>query len=209
MCVYYYKAYDGAGSKKRGIIDAPDERAADRRLRRTGLRPYVICDFEIVKSKAHKEKRRRKQILISGVVSIVAALWFSGFIVGYAGRQKAPDIQAYEEGGVLVGATQMIFGATPVEREFAQDMADLWDSYAPGTRDGLEATTFLVTVYANPKVNDLTDDQVDLLVSQIIRAQRRRFHVQGPQVIVVLDETTLLEAVYSETNRSIDIVSYE
>lgn len=214
MCVFYYRAYDEYGEEKKGIVDAQDERSADRRLRRTGLKPFFICDYAAAKHAVanSKEAKRRKskvrRILVAGVLLVPAAIGAGAWIERWAGRAVAPDIGKYTESGVLAGASHTIYGATPEEHALALEFAALWESVAPGTLDGLEASTFLVAVHVNDGIVGVDQADTESLMAQFLRAMRRRFGVRGPSVLLVYAENPLVEAVYDEAEGAVLVTYY-
>lgn len=215
MCVYFYRAYDDYGEEKKGVVDAPDERTADRRLRRSGLKPFFICDYAIAKRAAHDTKvaRQRRHRLLRRIVIIGAAvilLAFAGsfFVEDWAGGAVAPDIEQYTEAGILAGASNVIYGATPQERALALEFAEIWERMAPDTLDGLEASRLIVAVHVNNNIVGVNRSDTEMLMAQFLRAMRRRFGTSGPTVLLVYSGATLAEATYDESAGAVVVTYY-
>lgn len=215
MCVYYYRAYDEHGDEKKGVVDAPDERSADRRLRRTGLKPFFICDYALAKQAAHQSKTQRRRrhrllrrILVLGSVAIVLSAALAVFVEDWAGQTMAPDVRQYTQAGVLAGASNLVYGATPEEHRLARDFADIWRTGLPDTLVGLEASRFLVAVHVNDNIVGVDRAETERLMAQFLRAMRRRFGTSGPTVLLVYSETTVAEATFDPADGAVVVTYY-
>jgi hypothetical protein len=205
---FYYRAFDEAGGKKTGTIQASDQRAADAELRRGGLRPYFLNDVESVKKALRARRRRRRIIAISGGAAVALAFFLGGAMVRYAGRERPPDVQQYRQAGLIREGPNIIVADTKEEREFAQEMHDTWEGFYPGIVTGLDVKKLLMTVYVTNKVYDLAGSEVELLASNTARALQRRFNTNGCTLLVVEGETTILEVAYTALTKSTRVKSY-
>lgn len=209
MPFFYYKAYDEAGQRRAGIIEARDRWAADAELRSTGLRPYFLHDYHrLKKALRQKQKKRQRLIVMLGTVAVVLSAIFSGLIVRYAGRQRAPVIEEYKRTGLVAGSPGVIVAKTKEEREFAMEVLDVWDTFAPGSVRGIEVGKLLMTVYVTRKIRALSDNDLEVLASHTLRALHRKFEASGCALLVVEGDTTILEVSYNAITRSTRVKSY-
>ncbi|HIJ65346.1 MAG TPA: hypothetical protein HPP77_05275 [Candidatus Hydrogenedentes bacterium] len=206
---YYFKAYDRAGNKRTGSIEAPDPRAADAALRQQGLRPYFVLDRRKVKKALLRRKVKRKQLILGlGIAAIGASLIFSSLLVRYAGRERAPNVAQYRKAGILEGYSGMIYTERKEEREFGVKMVQIWESFYPGVVTGVEVRKLMLTIYVTKRVRKIPDNELDMLVSNTVRALHRQFGAAVCTVLVIRGDETLLEATYDSLSRSVHIRSY-
>jgi len=209
MPFFYYKAFDEAGQKRAGIIEARDRWAADAELKRTGLRPYFLHDYQQLKKVLQqKQKKRQRLIVVVGAVAVVLSAVSSGLIVRYAGRERAPQIESYRRTGLVAGSPGIIVAKTREEREFAQEILGVWQSFCPGAVSGIEVGKLLMTVYVTRKIRALPESDLEVLASHTIRALHRRFRASGCTLLVVEGDRTILEVSYNAITRSTRVKSY-
>ncbi len=209
MPFFYYRAYDEAGQKRAGIIEARDRWAADAELRRTGLRPHFLQDYrQIKKVLREKQKKRQRLLVIGGAVAVILSALFSALIVRYAGRERAPAIEQYKRAGLVAGRPGIITAKTKEEREFAQEVLAIWQSFCPGAVSGLEVGKLLMTVYVTREIRALPASDLEVLASHTVRALHRRFGASGCTLLVVEGDATILEVSYNSITRSTRVKSY-
>lgn len=209
MKTFYYRAYDGAGGKRTGTIEARDRWTADAELRKHGLRPYLLHDYQVLKKVLRqKQKERRRVIAIVGAAAVVVSIVFSIVIVRWAGRERAPNIEDYRRAGLVAGSSGVIGAETKEEREFGLEIHQAWQRFYPDTVTGVDVSKLLMTVYVTRKIRDLTDNELELLASNTVRALQRRFQASGCTVLVVEGDRTILEVHYNVLTRSTRVKSY-
>ena len=211
MPFFYYKAYDAAGQKKTGVIEALHRRAADAELRRTGLRPYFLHDYQQLKKiLRHKQKKRERviAIVIVGAVAVVSSAVLSGVAVRYAGRERAPKIEEYKQTGLVTGSAGVIVAKTREEREFALDIHKVWQTFCPGAVKGLEVRKLLMTVYVTRDIRRMSEKDLEVLASQTVRALQRRFGTSGCTLLVVEGDVTILDVSYNTITKTTRVKSY-
>lgn len=204
----YYKAYDPAGRKLTGKIQAAGIREAHLELQGSGLRPYFLHDYEKLKEMIRRRRKRKKIIVICGGVAIAISLVLSGVIVGYAGREQPTNIESIRQQGLVVGNSQAIAGKTEEERQFGQQVFDAWQSFAPDSVTGVEVNKILLMVYVNRKIRRLSDQELEMLSEQCVKALQRRFGAVGCSLLVVEDEQTIMELRYNGYLKSTTIKSF-
>lgn len=209
MPLFYYKAYDAAGQKRTGIIEATHPHAADEELRQSGLRPYFLHDYHRLKKALHqKQKKRQRLIAMVGTAAVILSAILSGLIVRYAGRERAPEIEDYRRTGLAVGSPGLIVAQTKEEREFASEILGAWESFAPGSVRGIEVGKLLMWVHVTRKIRALPGNDLDVLASQTVGALHRRFGASVCTLLVVENDTTILEVKYDAITRSTRVKSY-
>ena len=209
MRTFYYKAYDQKGLKKSGVIEAPHREGADAELRNAGLRPYLLQDyFALKKMLREKQKKRTQKLVMGGVVAVIAAAVFSGTIVWYAGRERAPDIESYKQSGIVAGNPGLINAKTREEREFGQGMYQIWHNFCPGSVSGLEVSRVFMTVYVTRKIRDLSQNDLEMLGSNTVRQLQKRFGATSCQLWVAEGNTTILEVSYTGLTKTTRVKHY-
>lgn len=209
MKTFYYRAYDGAGGKRTGTIEARDRWAADAELRENGLRPYLLHDYQVLKKVLRqKQKERRRVIAIVGAAAVVVSIVFSVVIVRYAGRERPPNIEDYKRAGLVAGSPGVIGAKTKEEREFGLEIYQVWQSLYPDTITGVEVSKLLMTVYVTRDVRHLSDNELELLASNTVHALQRRFEAGGCTLLIVRGDKTILEVRYNCITRSTRVKSY-
>jgi len=208
---FYYRAYDGAGHKRTGTIEARDHWTADKELRKGGLRPYILHDYQKLKKiLRQKQKKRQRVIAIAGASAVAFSIVLSVVIVRFAGRERVPTLDDYKVTGRVVGQEGGIVAATDEEEEFALEMYRVWDGFSPHTVVGLEVTKLLMTIYVTRDIRNLSEDELELLAGNTVRALQKRFGSSGCTLVVIedKDESTFLEASYSIITRSTRVKFY-
>lgn len=208
MATYFYKAYDSAGHKRAGTLRVPTLPLARARLRERGLQTYFLEDLKVVRAETKRRRRRHQIILACGGVLIAGALVLSGLIVGYAARERPTDVAQYQKAGVLDGAAGMVVAKGPDERAFAREMYEAWNSFAPGVMNGIEVTKHLMTIYVSPKIKDMDRRTLETLATNSTRALQRRFNGVGVTLLIVQDNSTVMEISYNSYTRSTKVKSY-
>lgn len=208
MPAYYYKAFDLANHKLSGVLDAPDEHTADLDLRKGGLRPYFLRDTRVIRHAIKKKKRRRRIIVIGGSTAVALSLVASSFVVGYAGREQAPDIAQYKRAGLLTDSPEPIIAKSAEEREFAIEMLKVWKNFIPGTVTSIEVRKIMITIYVSRKINRYSDEDVEMLATQTVKALHRRFSTTGTTLLLVRGNDTILEVRYLPLTHSTYVKSY-
>jgi len=206
--LFYFRAYDQTGHKRTGAIEAPNVRAADAELRKSGLRPYFLNEYEAVR-KALREKRKRERLLIlGGSLAIALSLVLSGQLVRYAGRERAPDVEDYKRAGILDESSGVIVAKTKEEREFALEIYKIWDGFYPDLITGVDVKRLFMTVYVSRQVYDLSDNELELLATNTTRALQRRFETSGATLLIVEGDNTVMEVNYASARQSLRVRSY-
>ena len=205
----YYKAVDASGGKHSGTVEAANLRSADQELRSNGLRPYFLHDYRELKAKIRRKKKRQKIIVACGSLAIALSLLLSGALVGYAGRERPPDIESYQKGGLILGASSLISAASEEEREFGLRIREVWDSFTEETITGVEVSKVLLTVYVNKKIRRLPQNDLEVLSEHSIRALQRRFGAVGCNLLVVEGGRTILEVQYNGITKKTTIRSWQ
>jgi len=177
LTTYIYKAYDPAGHKKAGTVVVASIFDARRIIRDKGLKIYFLEDLRVVKKSLRRKKRRRRILYISGTVAIALALVTSGMMVGYAGRDRALDVEAYQEIGAIRGQSGSVYAKTDEEKVFAQEIYNVWNSFAPGVITGIEVQQSLMTIYVGRKISQMSDSDREALATSSVRALQREFKV--------------------------------
>ena len=210
MRSFFYKAHDEAGRKRTGVIEAPHREDADAELRKSGLRPYFLHDYHKLKQILHRKQRKRRQmILIGSAVTTVLAVMFSVFGVRYAGRERAPRIDDYKRTGIIEGNPGLIQADTKQQRKFALDIHGVWESFCPDVIQGIEVTNILMTVWVTRKVRNLSDNELEVLASNAVRALHRQFGANACTLLVVEgNDRTILEVNYNAITKSTRLKSY-
>ena len=208
MTTYVYKAYDPAGHKKAGTVVVESVFDARRILRDKGLKIYFLEDLKSVKQQVRRKKRRRRTLYISGSILIALALVTSGVMVGYAGREQALGLEAYQEVGAVRGHAGTVYAKTDAEMAFAQNIYDAWSSFTPGVITGIEVQRSVMTVYVSRKISQVSDNDVEALVTSSVRALQREFGASGTTLLLVKDDVTLMEVRYSPYTRSTNIKDF-
>ena len=208
MPAYNYKAFDLANHKLSGMLEAPDEHTADLDLRKGGLRPYFLRDTRIIRHAIKKKRRRRRVIVVSGATAIALSLVASSFIVGYAGREQPPDIAQYKRAGLLTDSPEPIIAKSDEEREFAVEILKIWKNFTPGVVTSIEVRKIMITIYVNRKINRFSDQDIETLATQTVKALHRRFSAAGTTLLLVRGNDTILEVRYIPLTKSIYLKSY-
>lgn len=204
---YYYRARDQAGRKHTGTIEAFDRHSASATLRRNGLRPYFIFDYHVVKKIAQRKKKRERVLIVLGVLLILASFPISTYIVRRA-EERAPSVEDYARTGILTGASGIIVAEGEDERALAQDTYEAWETLHPGMITGVEVTRFIMSIYVNAKVREVSDNDLESLGVTTIRAHHRRLGSKAVQLLVVEDEMTLMEVEYNVLSGTPHVKSY-
>lgn len=202
MSIYYYRAYDGVGHKHSGKIDAYDQHAAETSLHHKGLHPYFVREYQKLKKEILKKRKRHRILMGSGVAISIAAFVGSGLMVRYAGREQAPPVEAYVQAGILEGATSAIYGKSAEERAFAGDIFEVWQSFTDEAVTGIEVTKLMMIVYVSRKIRKMEEGELEMLASNTVRALQRRFKRTACTLLVVQDNSTILETKYNAYTRN-------
>jgi len=205
---FYFKAYDETGRKMTGTIEAEDRQAANAELRESGLRVYRLHDYHKLRKALQKRKKRQRLITITGTAAVVLSLVFSSLMVRYAGRERAPDIDEYRRTGIVAGNPGLIMAKTMEEREFGSYIHGVWQSFCPGAVTGLEVTKLFMSVYVSRSIRDLSDNDLEVLASNTVRALQRRFEASVCTLLVVEGDTTILEVRYNAITSSTRVKFY-
>jgi hypothetical protein len=206
---FYYRAYDQAGHKRTGTIEARDQWTADKELRKGGLRPYFLHDYQKLKRiLRQKQKKRQRVIAIAGASAVALSIVVSIVIVRLAGRERALTLDDYKLTGRVVGQEGGVVAATDDEEEFALEMYRIWDSFCPRAVVGLEVTKLLMTIHVTRNIRNLSEDELELLASNTVRALQRRFGTTGCTLVVVEDTTPIMDASYSIITKRVRVKSY-
>jgi len=205
---FYYKAFDEAGHKLTGTIEAANREAAHAELRKTGLRPYAVHDYFKLKKALHKKKKRQQLITIGGTAAIVLSLVFSSLVVRYAGRERAPDIEDYKRAGLVDGNPGLIDAKDPEEREFGLFVFEVWQGFCPGAVTGIEVSKILMTVYVSRDIRDLADNDLEVLATNTARALQRQFDTSGCTLLVVEGDRTIVEVNHNAFSGSTRVKFY-
>ena len=208
MRCFYFRAYDEAGQKRSGTMEAPDRQAADAALRKNGLRPYFVNDYEAVKKAARAQRKRQRIIVAAGAGATVFALILSGWIVEYAGRERAPNIVEYRETGLVEDSSGAIVAKTKEERDFALEIYKSWEGFYPGMITGIEVKKVLMTIYVPRRIHDLPDSELEMMASNTVRALQRRFETSGCTLLIVEGNEAVMEANYTALPESMRVKSY-
>jgi hypothetical protein len=206
---FYYKAYDEAGNKRTGIIEATHHHAADVELRKGGLRPYFVHDYQQLKKVLRqRQKKRQRSIAAVGTAAVILSAVLSGLIVRYAGRERAPRIEDYRRTGLVEGSPGLIVAKTKAEREFALEILDVWESFAPDSVRGVEVGKLLMWVHVTRKIRSLPHNDLEVLASQTVRALQREFGATVCTLHVMEGDAAILEVRYNAITRSTRVKSY-
>jgi len=207
---FFYKAYNETGQKRTGIIEAPYREDADAELRKSGLCPYFLHDYHKLKEIVRrKQRKRRHMILIGGAAATVLTVAFSVSVVRYAARERAPRIDDYKRSGIIEGNPGVIQANTKEQREFALGIQDVWESFCPKVVRGIEVSNVLMTVWVTGEVRNLSDNELDVLASNAVRALHRRFGASACTLLVVKGtDRTILEVNYNAITKSTRLKSY-
>ena len=210
MRSFFYKAYNEAGRKRTGVIEAPHREDADAELRKSGLRPYFLHDYHKLKEILRRKQRKRRQIIVvSGVVATVLAVVFSIVVVRYAGRDRSPLIDDYVRTGIVQGNPGVIQAGTKEQRKFALDLSGVWENFCPGVIKGIEVTNVLMTIWVTKHVRNLSDNELELLASNAVRALHRQFGSNACTLLVVEGtDRTIFEVSFNALNKATRIKSY-
>lgn len=207
MTRYFYKAYDGMGGKTGGTVDAANAREADRQLRASGLRPYFIDDYALVK-KAHRRKRRRQRVLIIGGSGIVGlSLIASGMIVAFAGREQAPTLEQYQALGIATAEEGPAGGKTDEAKAFAEDMHDAWSDFIPDIVRRVEVRKPYMTVHVTRRFHAVSEENEDYLISSTMQVLKRRFGARA-RLIIVEGELLIMEVKFNPINKTLIVKRY-
>ena len=206
MITYIYKAYDQLGNKKAGKVAVHTILDARRILRERHLNPYFLEDFKVVKQNIRRRRKRRRIIVAVGAVLIAAALVLSGIMVGYAGRERAPD---YSKTGVLKGGSGNLVADTDQGRAFARNIYQAWQSFAPGVINGIEVRKHLMTIYVGRAVRRMSESDLEVLATNSIRALQREFKSNGGTLLIIEDDLTIMEVRYNSFTKSTNIIRYK
>ena len=209
MTTFVYKAYDQLGNKKAGTLAVASMLDARRELRERGLSAYLIEDLRAFKKALRKRKKRRQILAIVGVVSISLAMLGSGLMVGYAGRDRALTVEEYEAAGVVKGGSGNVVADTQQGRDFASDIYNAWQSFAPGAILGIEVRRGFMTIYVGKKISLIGDEDLEVLATNSARASQRQFGSSGSNVLIIRDDVPILEVRYNGITKSTKITSYK
>ena len=199
MRSFFYKAYNEAGRKRTGVIEAPRREDADAELRKSGLHPYFLHDYHKLKAIVRRKQRKRRQLIAGGgVAATILTVLFSVFIVRYAGRDRSLLIEDYKRSGIVEGNPGVIQTKTKEQRTFALNISGVWENFCPGVIQGIEVTSVLMTVWVTKKVRNLPDNELEVLSSNAVRALHRQFGSNACTLLVVEGtDKTILEVNYN------------
>lgn len=206
--VFYYRAYNQAGQKISGTIKEFDLRAANVVLRDSGLRPYFLHDYRELKLVLRQRRKRRKRLLIGGAVAIALALVASGAMVGFAGRERAPNMQDLSATGFGEGLPGLIVADTKEERDFAKRIQELWEAFIPGLVEGVELKKLFMTLYVSRDVRKVDDTDLEVLATNTAKALQREFRLSGCTLWIVHNDETIMEVKYNTYAKSTTVKSY-
>ncbi|MBI4559650.1 MAG: hypothetical protein HY706_18840 [Candidatus Hydrogenedentes bacterium] len=210
MKAYYYKAYDEVGRKRSGTLEAPDRHAAGQELQRWGLRPYFLHDYhDFRKLLRQREKKRRRNLIIGGAVAALVCLALSAFLVSYAGRDRPPTVQEYSETGILEPISAALVAKTPEERQFGVEMYQIWHSFVPNAVDGVQVSSVLLTIHVNRRIHRLSENDLEVLATNSVRAFQRRFGSAACSLWLFEDEQKILEVDYNGFTKSTRVKAYQ
>lgn len=205
---YYFRAYDEAGHKRSGTLEAHDRQAAAFELRKSGLRPYFVHDYQAFLKSLRDRQKQRKRIIVWGSVAIVIALIYSGWLITHSGQERGPKVSEYAEAGFLKGAVAAKVGNTPEEREFASEMMKVWQQLAADAVRGIEINKVLMTVSVKKSIHQLSDSEIELLATTTAKSFQRRFGMGACEVWVVENDETILEVSYNAGTKAIRVKTY-
>lgn len=208
MTTFYYKAYDSTGHKRVGTIKEYNVREAQLFLRGRGLKAYFLEDVKIVRKVIRKRRLRHRIIVIGGATAIALALVGSGVLVGYAGREAAPDAGQYREAGILKGDSGAVVAITPEAREFARKIYDVWQSFAPGVITGIEARKRFMTIYVNNDIRSMSSQDLEVLASRTCQALQRHFKSAGATLLIFHDDLPIMEVKYNGLTKTTKVKTY-
>ena len=208
MKTYYYKASDPARNKRTGTIEAANARAADAALRRDGLQPYFIKDYRLLKKSLRRRKKRQRMIVVVGAVAVAASVVLSGVMVRYAGRERALDARAFKDTDFAEDHPGEPGEKTDKRHEFALEIQEVWDSLYPGVVTEIEVRRTLMTIYGTRQIAKLSDDELEFLGTNCVRALQRRFGSTSCTLLVAEEDVTILEITYVGLSRSVRVRFY-
>ena len=209
MATFVYKAYDQLGNKKAGKIAVPSELDARRELRDHGLSAYFLEDLRAVKKALRKRKKRRQILAVVGVILISAAMLLSGLMVGYAGRERALTMEDYQSAGVVTGGSGNLVAATDKDKRFARRIYEAWQSFAPGVLTGIEVRKHVMTLYVGRRVSEISDEDLEYLATQSVRAVQREYDSAGATLLIIQDDVPIMEVRYNGFTKSTKITQYK
>ena len=209
MATFVYKAYDQLGNKKAGKIAVPSEMDARRELRDHGLSAYFLEDIRAVRKALHKRKKRRKILAIAGVILIAAAMFMSGFMVRYSGRERDLSLEDYQTAGAVTGGSGTLVADSDQGKQFARQMYEAWHSFAPGVLTGIEVRKHFMTLYVARKVSRLPDEDLEYLATQSVSALQRQYDTAGATLLIIQDDVPIMEIRYNGFTKSTKITHYK
>ena len=207
--VYYYKAYDASGHKKHGKIEAHDGHEADLQLRRHGLRPYFVHEYQALKREMRRRNRRVKIMTLAGAVLVGISAGFATVLVSHAGRERAPRVAELRRAAEVEGSPIPLAAGTNAERRLALDVHKMWEGFAPDVAKGIEVTKSIMIIETDSSIQHLPDDELEMLVANTVRAHNRRFEPSRSTLFVVENELTILEVDYTRLTRIVNIKRYD
>lgn len=208
MQTVYFKAFDETGGKRSGTVQAVDVRAAAQELRRNGLRPYFVHDYQELKARKRQLKRRRRILYVGGGIVIACSLVLSGLVVGYVGRERPQSIENYKKAGLVQGADNLVYAKSSEAREFGRGIHEIWQSFTNEAVTGLEVNKYLLTIYVNRQIYKVPPRDFEALAEQTVRAFQRHFNSNGCKLLVANKDETLLEVSYNGFTKAMNLKSY-
>jgi hypothetical protein len=198
MPYYYSEAATADGKVRKRILKAFDEKDADRQLRKLGLRPILIESTTTIK-KQKQEKALHTRHIVRNTALTVAAI---SVVVGVAGylvlldlRSDQPEIPS----GFLAYASDINYGDTPDQREYAKYINDTLNKNFPGQfRTVSIRRKTLMLLYENEERPKLDDTVKESILSMITRGFQRQYNTKRCEVHIVRDEKPVASARYQD-----------
>lgn len=208
MTTYLFKAYDATGFKTVGKVDGVDPHSVDVELRAKGLRPYFIREFAAVKRTVKKRRRRRRILYATGAFAILIAYISASILVRTAGREQEPGLEEYKRMGLVSDAEGKFIAKTDEGRKFASDIYQVWENFYPGVLERIEVKSILLTFNVSKDVRRIPESDLEMLVTNTVRAHQRIFDTSTSRLLLVQDDLPFLEVKFSALLNTMNIRTY-
>ena len=198
MPYYYSEAAAADGKILKRVVKAFNEKDADRQLRELGLHPMLIESTTVIKKKKQEKTHATRRILRNIMFSVASI----SLVAGVAAYFVLLDFRAEESAvptGIVTFASDINYGDTPTQRQFAKQVSDLLENNFPGSFSNVAVRKrSLMLLYENEEIERLDNNIEESIVAMITRGFQRQFETVRCDVFIIRNEKPVAEGRYRD-----------
>jgi hypothetical protein len=200
---YYFEAATAEGKIRKQILKARDRKAADHRLRESGLRPMLIENYRTTKKKKKRKALHTRHIVRNSLLVVVCISLVGGvaayMIILDIGAIEGLTVEKLATSGIMPGmAPGIIESDTPEGREYANSVLGILNTNYPDSFSGATIRRkSMMVIYVKKGNAKFTDEFLDSIATMITHDFQREFKTSSCTVFINMgDDETLAESRY-------------